>query len=136
MVGSGPNGLAAALVLTGAGLRVHLYEVAPTVGGGARTRELTLPGYHHDVCSAVHPMALASPFFRAFDLRRHGVRLYQAEVAYAHPMDDGRAGTATGRTSSPSSPASSTAPGHRRAGRSCGRTRTFRTGPRGTSASW
>jgi phytoene dehydrogenase-like protein len=94
VVGAGPNGLAAALVLAGAGLGVHVFEAAPTIGGGARTQQLTLPGHHHDVCSAVHPMAMASPFFRAFDLERHGVRLLQPEVAYAHPLDGGRAGLA------------------------------------------
>lgn len=94
VVGSGPNGLAAALVLASAGLSVHILEAAPTIGGGTRTQELTVPGYRHDVCSAVHPMAIASPFFRAFDLARHGVRLRQPTVAYAHPLDGGRAGLA------------------------------------------
>ncbi|MCX5069006.1 NAD(P)/FAD-dependent oxidoreductase [Micromonospora lupini] len=94
VVGAGPNGLAAALVLAGAGLQVEMYEANATVGGGARTQELTLPGFHHDVCSAVHPMALASPFFRAFDLPTRGVHLRQPEVAYAHPLDGGRAGIA------------------------------------------
>ncbi|WP_222622264.1 phytoene desaturase family protein [Micromonospora endolithica] len=94
VVGAGPNGLAAGLVMAGAGLRVEVYEAASTIGGGARTRELTLPGYRHDVCSAVHPMALASPFFRAFDLAAHGVRLLHPEVSYAHPLDGGRAGLA------------------------------------------
>src|SRR5688500_7667030 len=92
VVGSGPNGLAAALVLSKAGLQVELHEAAPTLGGGARTAELTLPGFRHDVCSATHPMALASPFFRAFDLAGHGVQLLQPEIAYAHPLDGGRAG--------------------------------------------
>ncbi|TDC60922.1 NAD(P)/FAD-dependent oxidoreductase [Micromonospora sp. KC207] len=91
IVGAGPNGLAAALVLAGAGLSVRVFEAAPTIGGGARTQELTLPGFRHDVCSAVHPMALASPFFRAFDLARHGVDLRRPEIAYAHPLDGGRA---------------------------------------------
>jgi phytoene dehydrogenase-like protein len=92
VVGSGPNGLAAALVLAKAGLQVELHEAAPTLGGGARTAELTLPGFRHDVCSATHPMALASPFFRAFDLAGHGVELLQPEIAYAHPLDGGRSG--------------------------------------------
>jgi phytoene dehydrogenase-like protein len=90
VVGAGPNGLAAAITLAGAGLKVVLHEAADTVGGGTRTRELTLPGFRHDVCSSVHPMALASPFFRAFDLAGHGVELLQPEVAYAHPLDGGR----------------------------------------------
>ncbi|MEV1333626.1 NAD(P)/FAD-dependent oxidoreductase [Micromonospora costi] len=94
VVGSGPNGLAAALVLAGAGLDVVVYEGAGTAGGGLRTEQLTLPGFWHDVCSAVHPMAVASPFFRAFDLPAHGVELMQPDVAYAHPLDGGRAGLA------------------------------------------
>ncbi|MBB4962183.1 phytoene desaturase family protein [Micromonospora polyrhachis] len=94
VVGAGPNGLAAALVLAGAGLSVEVYEAADTIGGGTRTEQLTLPGFWHDVCSAVHPMALASPFFRAFDLAAHGVELLQPEIAYAHPLDGGRAGLA------------------------------------------
>jgi phytoene dehydrogenase-like protein len=94
VVGSGPNGLAAAVTLAAAGLRVSVIEGAPTVGGGCRTEELTLPGYRHDVCSAVHPMMLASPFFRqpCFDGLRATVR--QPEVPFAHPLDGGRAGAA------------------------------------------
>lgn len=94
VVGSGPNGLAAALILAVAGLEVEVHEAAADVGGGMRTAELTGPGFRHDVCSAVHPMALASPFFRAFDLAAHGVRMLQPEVAFAHPLDGGRAGLA------------------------------------------
>jgi phytoene dehydrogenase-like protein len=94
VVGAGPNGLAAAVVLAAAGLGVEVIEAADAVGGGARTAELTLPGFRHDVCSAVHPMAMASPFFRAFDLSRHGVEMLQPEVAYAQPLDGGRAGLA------------------------------------------
>ncbi len=91
VVGSGPNGLAAAATLTAAGQRVLVLEAAPTVGGGCRTSELTLPGYRHDVCSAVHPLALASPFFRAFDLAGRGVRFGFGPAEYAHPLDGGRA---------------------------------------------
>jgi len=94
VVGAGPNGLAAALVLARAGLAVEVHEAAATIGGGARTAELTLPGFRHDVCSAAHPMAMASPFFRAFDLAAHGVELLTPVVAYAHPLDGGRAGLA------------------------------------------
>lgn len=94
VVGAGPNGLAAAVVLARAGLSVHVYEQADRLGGGARTEELTLPGFRHDVCSAVHPMAIASPFFDAFDLPAHGVEMLQPEVAFAQPLDGGRAGVA------------------------------------------
>lgn len=94
VVGAGPNGLAAAIVLAGAGLEVEVYEATPTIGGGTRTAELTLPGFRHDVCSAAHPMGLASPFFRAFDLAAHGVRMLCPAVSYAHPLDEGRAGLA------------------------------------------
>ena len=94
VVGAGPNGLAAAVVLAAAGLQVEVLEAAPTIGGGARTSELTLPGFRHDVCSAVHPMGVASPFFRAFDLPRRGVEMLQPDVAYAQPLDGGRAGLA------------------------------------------
>lgn len=93
VVGSGPNGLAAAVVLARAGLQVQVHEAASHPGGGARTAELTLPGHLHDVCSAAHPMAFASPFFRAFGLRER-VEFANPDLAYAHPLDDGRAGLA------------------------------------------
>jgi phytoene dehydrogenase-like protein len=93
VVGAGPNGLAAAAILARAGLRVRLYERESTIGGGARTAELTLPGFLHDVCSAVHPMALASPFFREFGLADR-VHLRVPEISYGHPLDGGRAGIA------------------------------------------
>jgi len=92
VVGSGPNGLAAAVTLADAGLRVHVYEGAAAPGGGARTEELTLPGFRHDVCSAAHPLALASPFFRRFNLQSRGVRILEPDVQFAHPLDGGRAG--------------------------------------------
>jgi phytoene dehydrogenase-like protein len=91
VVGSGPNGLAGALRLAAAGLRVRVVERADRPGGGMRTEELTLPGYRHDTCSTVHPMGAAAPFFREFDLASRGVRLVHPEVAYAHPLDGGRA---------------------------------------------
>jgi phytoene dehydrogenase-like protein len=91
VVGAGPNGLAAALRLSAAGLRVQVVERAERPGGGMRTEELTRPGYLHDVCSTVQPMAAAAPFFREFDLASRGVRLVQPEVCYAHPLDGGRA---------------------------------------------
>jgi phytoene dehydrogenase-like protein len=93
IVGAGPNGLAAAVTLARAGLSVQVYERASTIGGGARTAELTLPGFHHDVCSAVHPMALASGFFQRFQLDRK-VEFFVPEISYAHPLDRGRAGIA------------------------------------------
>jgi phytoene dehydrogenase-like protein len=94
VVGSGPNGLAAALRLAAAGLRVQVVERNERIGGGLSSEELTLPGFVHDVCSAAHPMAAAAPFFREFDLAAHGVRLLFPEVQYAHPLDGGRAGVA------------------------------------------
>ncbi|WP_104090768.1 NAD(P)/FAD-dependent oxidoreductase [Arthrobacter sp. GMC3] len=93
VVGAGPNGLAAALTMARAGLSVVVHEAADAVGGGTRTSELTLPGFHHDVCSAVHPMALASPFFRAFGLAER-IELLVPEISYGHPLDGGRAGIA------------------------------------------
>lgn len=96
VVGSGPNGLAAAVTLARAGLGVRVLEAQPTIGGGART--VAIPeladGMLFDLCSAVHPMAWASPFFRSFDLSARGVELVAPEVAYAHPLDGGRAGIA------------------------------------------
>ncbi len=73
-MGAGPNGLVAALTLARAGLAVDVYEAADAPGGGCRTAELTLPGFRHDVCSAVHPLLLASPAFRDIDLSARGVR--------------------------------------------------------------
>jgi len=73
VVGAGPNGLAAAIELARAGRSVRIYEAADEVGGGTRSAELTLPGFVHDVCSAVHPLAVASPFLRSLDLARHGL---------------------------------------------------------------
>lgn len=96
IVGSGPNGLAAALTLARAGLSVHVFEGAATAGGGCRTQEVTLPGYQHDICSAVHPLAAASPFFRGTDLAAGGVTLLTPKVAFAHPLDGGRAGAVAG----------------------------------------
>ena len=93
VVGSGPNGLAAAVVLARAGLSVQVYERANTIGGGARTEELTIPGVLHDVGSAVHPQALTSGFFRAFELEKR-VKFVVPEISYAHPLDDGRSGIA------------------------------------------
>ena len=96
MVGSGPNGLAAALTLARAGLGVEVYEASDDAGGGCRTEELTLPGFHHDVCSTVHPLLAASPFFRQLDLDALGVTLRMPPVAFAHPLDGGRAAAVVG----------------------------------------
>ncbi len=91
VVGSGPNGLAAAITMQQAGLQVLLLEGEERLGGGMRSAELTLPGYIHDVCSAVHPMALASPFFSSLPLRQYGLEFIHSPFAVAHPFDDGRA---------------------------------------------
>ncbi|HEU5072642.1 MAG TPA: NAD(P)/FAD-dependent oxidoreductase [Polyangiaceae bacterium] len=93
VVGAGPNGLAAAVALARAGLSTMVLEQADTAGGGARTLELTLPGFRHDVCSAVHPLGLASPFFRRLGLERHGLEWVQPEAAVAHVLPDGSAVT-------------------------------------------
>jgi phytoene dehydrogenase-like protein len=87
VVGAGPNGLAAAIVLARAGLSVLVREANSTIGGGARTIELTLPGYLHDVGSAVHPMAAASPFFRSLPLAEHGLEWIQPPLPLVHPFD-------------------------------------------------
>ncbi len=89
VIGSGPNGLSAAITIARSGRSVALLEAEPVVGGGTRSAELTLPGFVHDVCSAVHPLALASPFFTALRLERHGLRWIQPPVALGHPLDDG-----------------------------------------------
>ena len=93
VVGAGPNGLAAAVVMARAGLSVEVFEAAATIGGGTRTAELMQPGHFHDVCSAVHPMAVASPFFRAFELSRR-VELVTPELSFGSPLDGGRAALA------------------------------------------
>jgi phytoene dehydrogenase-like protein len=91
VVGAGPNGLAAAIELAGAGRSVRVLERAQQVGGGARTTELTLPGFRHDVCSAVHPLAAGSPFFGRTGLERHGLELMYPSIEAAHPLDGGTA---------------------------------------------
>ncbi len=88
VVGAGPNGLSAAIVLAQAGHRVRVYEADTTIGGGCRSAALTLPGFVHDVCSAVHPTAVASPFFRTLPLESHGLRWVEPAAMVAHPFDD------------------------------------------------
>ncbi len=91
VAGSGPNGLAAAIVLAQAGLRVDVFEAESTAGGGARTMELTLPGFLHDFGSAVHPLAVGSPFFSSLPLRDYGLEWTHSPAPLAHPLDDGTA---------------------------------------------
>jgi phytoene dehydrogenase-like protein len=107
VVGSGPNGLAAAITLARAGRSVLVLEAAGTPGGGLRTKELTLPGFRHDVCSAIHPLGVASPFFRGLPLPEHGLSWIFPPAGVAHPFDDGgvalleRSPAATGATLGP-----------------------------------
>jgi phytoene dehydrogenase-like protein len=91
VVGSGPNGLAAAITIAQRQRSVLVLEAQPTLGGGARSAELTLPGYLHDVCSAIHPMGVASPFFRSLPLDEHGLAWIHPPAPLAHPLDDGSA---------------------------------------------
>ena len=91
VVGSGPNGLAAAITIQQAGLSVLLVEAKETIGGGMRSAELTLPHFIHDVCSAIHPLAVCSPFFKTLPLEKHGLEFIDPTIAAAHPFDDGTA---------------------------------------------
>lgn len=91
VVGSGPNGLAAAITLQQQGLSVLLIEGKDTIGGGLRSAEFTLPGYVHDICSAIHPLAAQSPFFKSLPLEQHGLEFIKPTLSAAHPFDDGTA---------------------------------------------
>ncbi|WP_411273141.1 phytoene desaturase family protein [Daejeonella sp.] len=91
VVGAGPNGLSAAIVLQEAGLSVLLLEGKETIGGGLRSAELTLPGFIHDICSAIHPLAVGSPFFNKLPLDKHGLEYVYPAISAAHPFDDGTA---------------------------------------------
>jgi phytoene dehydrogenase-like protein len=91
IVGSGPNGLSAAITLARAGLSVLVLEARDSIGGGTRTAELTRPGFKHDICSAIQPLSLASPFFRQLPLSEYGVRWVFPPAEVAHPLDDGPA---------------------------------------------
>src|ERR1700687_1742980 len=94
VIGSGPNGLSAAIVLAQAGCKVVVFEAEHTIGGGVRSAELTLPGFVHDICSAVHPFAIASPFWRTLPLAAHGLEWIEPPVMVGHPFDDGSAALA------------------------------------------
>src|ERR1017187_10005938 len=91
VIGAGPNGLAAAIVLAKAGLQVDVLEAESTPGGAARTLELTLPGFRHDFGSAVYPLGAGSPFFSSLPLMDHGLEWIHSPAALAHPLDDGTA---------------------------------------------
>jgi phytoene dehydrogenase-like protein len=91
VIGSGPNGLSAAVALARAGLTVKVFEAKDTIGGGTRSAELTLPGFVHDICSAIHPMGVASPFLRTLPLEQHGLAWVHPPTPLAHPLDDGSA---------------------------------------------
>src|SRR6202035_5882859 len=91
VVGAGPNGLAAAIVLAQAGLHVDVLEAQTQPGGAVRTMELTLPGFKHDFGSAVYPLGAGSPFFSSLPLSRHGLQWIHSPAALAHPLDDGTA---------------------------------------------
>src|ERR1700682_4043207 len=91
VIGAGPNGLAAAIVLAQSDAHVDVFEAEPQPGGAARTLELTLPGFHHDFGSAVHPLGVGSPFFSSLPLPDYGLEWIHSPAPLAHPLDDGTA---------------------------------------------
>jgi phytoene dehydrogenase-like protein len=91
IIGAGPNGLAAAIVLAQAGLQVDVFEAEPTAGGAVRTLELTVPGFRHDFGSAVYPLGAGSPFFTSLPLSQHGLEWIHSPAPVAHPLDEGTA---------------------------------------------
>lgn len=91
VIGSGPNGFAAGITLAQAGLSVVIFEAKSTIGGGMRSAELTFPGFIHDICSAIHPLGIASPFFRRLPLNEHGLKWIHPPIPLAHPLEDGSA---------------------------------------------
>jgi len=114
VVGSGPNGLAAALTLARSGLAVEVMEGSDVPGGGCRTQELTLPGFRHDVCSAVHPLLAASPFFAGVDLAAGGVKVLTPQVAFAQPLDGDNAAAVAGSVAETASGLGADAAAYRR----------------------
>ncbi|HEX2536394.1 MAG TPA: NAD(P)/FAD-dependent oxidoreductase [Chitinophagaceae bacterium] len=114
VVGSGPNGLAAAITLQRSGLSVLLVEGKDEIGGGLSTQELTLPGFLHDTCSAIHPLAAGSPFFRTLPLAGHGLQYAYPTVAAAHPFDDGTAAVLKGSVEDTARLLGADAPAYRR----------------------
>ncbi|MGA7157286.1 MAG: NAD(P)/FAD-dependent oxidoreductase, partial [Acidobacteriaceae bacterium] len=93
IIGSGPNGLSAAITLAQRGVAVTVYERNPTLGGACANAEVTLPGFHHDLGSSCYPLGVASPFFRSLPLEAHGLRWIEPPTPVAHPLDDGTAVT-------------------------------------------
>src|SRR5438552_16368699 len=91
VIGSGPNGLAAAIAVAQTGRSVLMYEAKDSIGGGSRSLELTLPGFIHDVCSAIHPLGVGPPFLQTIPLKQYGLEWIAPPLALAHPFDDGTA---------------------------------------------